>query len=90
MADFVAVPARCLHVLPDSLSSETAVRLQRSFSHSFSVWEKVIALLAFGKLDPSPLIGRAEPLANWRQYLEEMVSGKIVKGLLKPGDLGAS
>ncbi len=62
-----------------------AVRLQGSFSHNFLIWEKVIALLASGRLDPTPLIGRVEPLAGWRACFEEMASGKIVKGLLKPG-----
>jgi L-iditol 2-dehydrogenase len=62
-----------------------AVRLQGSFSHNHAIWEKVIALLASGRLDPSPLIGRVEKLSNWQVCFEEMASGKIVKGVLKPG-----
>ena len=61
-----------------------AVRLQGSFSHNFPIWEKVIALLASGKLDPTPLVGRVEPLGNWRVCFDEMASGEIVKGVLKP------
>ena len=61
-----------------------AVRLQGSFSHNFPIWEKVIALLASGKLDPTPLVGRVEPLANWRICFDEMASGEIVKGVLEP------
>lgn len=61
-----------------------AVRMQGSFSHNFPIWEKVIALLATGKLDPTPLVGRVEPLANWRICFDEMASGDIVKGVLKP------
>jgi alcohol dehydrogenase/L-iditol 2-dehydrogenase len=60
------------------------VRLQGSFSHNYLVWEKVLALFASGQLDPAPLVGRVEPLAGWRTCFEEMASGKIVKGVLKP------
>jgi L-iditol 2-dehydrogenase len=61
-----------------------AARLQGSFSHNYPIWEKVIALLASGRLDPTPLVGRVEPLTNWRVCFEEMASGEIVKGVLKP------
>jgi L-iditol 2-dehydrogenase len=63
---------------------QKAARLQGSFSHNYPIWEKVIALLASGRLDPTLLVGRIEPLANWRVCFEEMASGKIVKGVLKP------
>lgn len=63
---------------------QKAVRLQGSFSHNFVIWEKVIALLASGRLDPSPLVGRVEGLAGWRTCFEEMAAGTIVKGVLKP------
>lgn len=63
---------------------QKAARIQGSFSHNFPIWEKVIALLASGKLDPTPLVGRVEPLANWRTCVEEMASGEIVKAVLKP------
>jgi alcohol dehydrogenase/L-iditol 2-dehydrogenase len=64
---------------------QKAVRLQGSFSHNYRIWEKVIALLASGRLDPSPLVGRVAPLEDWRTCFEEMAAGKIVKGVLKPG-----
>ena len=63
---------------------QKAVRLQGSFSHNYPIWENVIALLASGKLDPTPLIGRVEPLEGWRTCFEEMAEGKIVKAVLKP------
>ena len=63
---------------------QKAARLQGSFSHNYPIWEKVIALLASGRLDPAPLVGRIEPLTNWRVCFEEMASGEIVKGVLKP------
>jgi len=64
---------------------QKAVRLQGSFSHNFVIWEKVIGLLASGQLDPNPLVGRVEPLSGWQSCFEEMASGGIVKGVLKPG-----
>jgi len=63
---------------------QKAVRLQGSFSHNFVIWEKVIGLLASGLLDPNPLVGRVEPLSGWQSCFEEMASGEIVKGVLKP------
>jgi L-iditol 2-dehydrogenase len=63
---------------------QKAVRLRGSFSHTFSIWEKVIALLASGKLDPTPLVGRVEPLEHWQPCFEEMASGEIVKAVIRP------
>jgi len=64
---------------------QKAVRLQGSFSHNCRIWEKVIALMASGRLDPSPLVGRVAPLEGWRTCFDEMAAGNIVKGVLKPG-----
>ncbi|HKS96659.1 MAG TPA: zinc-binding dehydrogenase, partial [Terriglobia bacterium] len=61
-----------------------AARLQGSFSHNYPIWEKVIALMAAGRLDPRPLVGRVEPLAGWQSCFDGMASGEIVKGVLKP------
>jgi L-iditol 2-dehydrogenase len=63
---------------------QKAARIQGSFSHNFPIWERVIRLFAGGKLDPAPLVGRLEPLANWLICFDEMASGKIVKAVLKP------
>lgn len=63
---------------------QKAVRVQGSFSHNFLIWEKVIALLAGGRLDPMPLVGRVVPLDGWQTCFEEMAGGKIVKGVLRP------
>jgi alcohol dehydrogenase/L-iditol 2-dehydrogenase len=63
---------------------QKAVTLQGSFSHNWPVWEKVIGLLASGRLDLGPILNRVSPLAEWRPSFEEMHSGRIVKGVLKP------
>jgi len=62
-----------------------AARLQGSFSHNFAVWEKVLALFASGRLDPTRVIGRVEPLAGWQNCFDDMASGKIVKGVIAVG-----
>jgi len=61
-----------------------AVTLQGSFSHNWPIWEKVIALLASGKIDLGPILNRVSPLNEWREAFDEMHSGRIVKGVLKP------
>lgn len=63
---------------------QKAARIQGSFSHNYPIWEKVIALLASGRLDPAPLIARVEPLTHWKSCFEEMASGKAVKAVVKP------
>ena len=63
---------------------QKAVTLQGSFSHNWPIWEKVISLLASGKIDLDPILNRVSPLAEWREAFDEMHSGQIVKGVLKP------
>lgn len=63
---------------------QKAVRIQGSFSHNYRIWERVIALLASGRLDPLPLVGRVAPLEDWKTCFDEMASGQIVKGVLMP------
>jgi L-iditol 2-dehydrogenase len=63
---------------------QKAVTLQGSYSHNWLIWEKVLFLLASGKIDLNPLLNRISPLSEWRDAFEEMHSGAIVKGVLKP------
>ncbi len=63
---------------------QKAVRLQGSFSHNYRMWEKVLTLLASGKLDPLRVVGRIEAYPNWRPCFDAMASGEIVKAVLKP------
>jgi L-iditol 2-dehydrogenase len=58
--------------------------LQGSFSHNWPIWEKVISLLACGKIDLDPILNRIFPLNEWHEAFEEMHSGAIVKGVLQP------
>lgn len=60
------------------------VTLQGSFSHNWPVWERVIALLAGGRLDVKPVIGGIWPLGDWHHAFEKMHSGEVVKSILKP------
>ncbi len=60
------------------------ITLQGSFSHNWPVWERVIALLASGKLDVKPIIGGVWPITEWQVAFEKMHTGEVVKSVLKP------
>ena len=60
------------------------VTLQGSFSHNWPIWEKVLSLLATGRLDVKPIIGGIWPLEQWHEAFNAMHSGKVVKSILKP------
>jgi len=63
---------------------QKAVTLQGSYSHNWTIWEKVLFLLSNRKIDVHPILNRISPLSKWRETFEEMHSGAIVKGVLKP------
>jgi alcohol dehydrogenase/L-iditol 2-dehydrogenase len=63
---------------------QKGVTLQGSYSHNWPIWEKVLSLLSIGRIDLDPILNRISPLSEWRDAFEEMGSGKIVKGVLKP------
>lgn len=60
------------------------VRLQGSFSHNWPIWERVIALLAGGRLDVRPIIGGIWPIEQWHDAFERMHSGQIIKAIIRP------
>lgn len=63
---------------------QKAATLQGSFSHNWTIWEKVISLLSTGKLNLDPILNRVSPLSEWHDAFEDMHSGGIVKGVLHP------
>ena len=58
------------------------VTLQGSFSHNWNIWEKVIDLLATGKLNVKPIIGGIWPIADWAEAFIKMQQGQVVKSIL--------
>jgi alcohol dehydrogenase/L-iditol 2-dehydrogenase len=60
------------------------IRLQGSFSHNWPIWERVLRLLASGKLDVQPVLGGIWPLAQWHEAFEKMHGGEIAKAVLRP------
>lgn len=60
------------------------IRLQGSFSHNWSTWERVLRLLADGLLDIDPIIGGVWALEEWKEAFETMHGGQIAKAVLKP------
>ncbi len=63
---------------------QKAVTVQGSFSHNYPTWEQVIALLASGQLDVSPLVGHQSDLSGWKVAFEGMHRGDFAKAVLKP------
>jgi alcohol dehydrogenase/L-iditol 2-dehydrogenase len=60
------------------------ITLQGSFSHNWPIWERVLALMASGRLDVRPITGGVWPLEEWHTAFERMHGGEIVKAVLKP------
>jgi L-iditol 2-dehydrogenase len=58
------------------------IRLQGSFSHHWSIWERVLQLMASGRLDVKPIIGGVWALEDWDDAFQTMHSGEIVKSVL--------
>ena len=56
--------------------------LQGSYSHNWSVWERVIGMLASGQLIIEPLIGGVWDLVHWREAFSAMHGGHVVKSIL--------
>jgi len=61
-----------------------AITLQGTFSHTWPMWEKVLAMLASKQLNPDPILSRIAPLNEWHSCFEAMLTGEIVKAALKP------
>ncbi len=59
------------------------VTLQGSFSHTWAIWERVLALLASGALRVDKVVGGRWPLQQWETAFETMHSGKIAKAVLE-------
>ena len=60
------------------------VTLQGSFSHHWAIWERVLALLASGRLAVAPIIGGVWPVTKWHDAFDAMHSRAIVKSVLTP------
>jgi alcohol dehydrogenase/L-iditol 2-dehydrogenase len=60
------------------------VTLQGSFSHNWSILERVLALLASGRLDVGPIVGGVWPVTAWRDAFERMHRAEVVKSVLTP------
>ena len=59
------------------------VRIQGSFSHNWRTWERVLALLARGRIRVAPMRG-VFPLENWLEGFEAMDSLEVAKSVMVP------
>ena len=66
-----------------------AIASHGSFSHHWSVWERVIAMMAGGQLDVGHLVSARLPLQAWQDGFEGMHRGEFVKVVLTPDGAGA-
>lgn len=60
------------------------ITLQGSFSHNWIMWEKVLAMMANGQWDVSPIIGGVWGFDDWEEAFNKMHHGEVVKSVLKP------
>ncbi len=63
---------------------QKAVTLQGSFSHNWPIWERVIKLIASGRLDLDPVLNKVAPLDDWQDCFTGMMEGRYVKTVLTP------
>ncbi len=61
------------------------VRVQGSFSHHWTIWERCVALLAAGKVPTREIVGQVSPLHDWETGFRAMADGKVLKAVLVPG-----
>ena len=62
---------------------QKAIKLQGSFSHTYETWERVIGLMAGGRLNLDPM-RRVYSLDNWEEAFQTMDSLAIAKSVLRP------
>ncbi|MCH7859636.1 MAG: zinc-binding dehydrogenase [Candidatus Marinimicrobia bacterium] len=60
------------------------IRLQGSFSHTYGMWERVIHLLAEGRMLPEVIIGLETVLDDWENAFEAMRTRQVIKSILIP------
>jgi alcohol dehydrogenase/L-iditol 2-dehydrogenase len=65
---------------------QKAVTLQGSFSHTYSTWERALALLSKGQINLDPVIGGVYPLRDWQEAFTNMEAGECVKSVLRVSD----
>jgi L-iditol 2-dehydrogenase len=62
---------------------QKAARLQGSFSHSYSMWEKVLVMMQKGEIDPLPMT-KVYKIEEWKKAFDEMDSLDHAKSVLLP------
>lgn len=61
-----------------------AVTLQGSFSHTWPAWERVLAMMGSGQLDPRPYLSKVSSLAGWKDCFDGMHEARYIKAVLTP------
>jgi alcohol dehydrogenase/L-iditol 2-dehydrogenase len=61
-----------------------AVTLQGSFSHTWPAWERVLAMMGTGQLDPRPYLSKVSSLDAWKDCFDGMHEARYIKAVLTP------
>lgn len=69
----------------DPLLSKAA-RLQGTFSHTWSTWEAVLAMIAQGSLRMTPMVSHTVALDAWRETFEAVEACRAVKAVVRMND----
>jgi alcohol dehydrogenase/L-iditol 2-dehydrogenase len=61
-----------------------AVTVYGSFSHTWSTWERALALIATGQVNTAALVGVRNRLEDWLDAFTAMHTGRVAKSVLLP------
>jgi len=68
---------------PAGEAMRRALDVRFSMSSEYSAWDRALALLAMGAVDPRPLV-KVYPLEKWRQAFDDLAAREVVKAVLRP------
>lgn len=69
---------------PADEAMRRALDIRFSMSSEYSAWDRALALLETGAVDPRPLV-RGYPLAEWERAFTDLADRSVVKAVLLPG-----
>jgi len=71
---------------PADEAGRRALDIRFSMSSEYAAWDRALALMATGAVDPRPLV-RFYPLEDWRSAFDDLVARTVVKAALAPNGL---
>jgi len=68
---------------PADEAMRRALEFRFSMSSEYSTWDRALALLASGAVDPRPLV-TGYPLEAWERAFQDLAERRVVKAALMP------